>query len=108
RPLPPPQRARAHRAAPLPDVRRALVAIVVAALAPAPAARAEQDGGTPFGAPLSIPNLGPAHVEQDPLLPSSCDLPPKDARFKALGTTPGPAAVAHHGGGRAIDGAGPG
>src|SRR3954451_11054685 len=86
-------------------VVRALIALVAAAtLAAAPARAEEDEGGDVFSAGLRVPNLGPTILEQDPVLPDSCDLPAKDAApWKALGRSPGPAAVAHDGGGSPID-----
>ena len=91
-------------------VRAALVAALVFG-ASAATAWAEEEGeheGGPFGAPLAVPALAAGLTfEQDPPLPENCDLPPHDANFKALGTHPGPPAVAHHAGGRVIETNGP-
>src|SRR3954451_9847907 len=79
--------------------------VLIAMLVVVPAAWAEEEGeheGGPFGAPLAVPNLAHAEFEQDPPLPETCDMPPKDATFKALGRSVGPDAVAHHSGGRVI------
>lgn len=76
----------------------------VAALAAGPAMgeeRSEEAG--PFGGKLEAPRLAPERLEQDPPLPDTCDMPPRDGdAFKALGRNPGPPAVAHHSGGREI------
>src|SRR5947209_6417392 len=78
------------------------VAVGVVTATATPALGEEQDHGA-FVPPLGLPALAPA-FEQDPPLPENCDLPSKDsAAFKALGRSPGPTAVAHHGGGRVLD-----
>jgi hypothetical protein len=83
----------------------ALTALALAACAgPACGDEGAKEGG-PFSGTLEAPRVGAATFEQDPPLPETCDLPPKDGPFKALGRNPGPAAVAHHSGGRAIDSA---
>ena len=79
--------------------RKLVLGAAAAALVAAPA-WAEDTG--PFSRTLTGPDLGAKAFEQDPALPDTCDLPPKDDTFKALGTHAGPSAVAHHGSGRVI------
>jgi hypothetical protein len=87
-------------------VRRALLllaAALAAAAGPAWAgAEAEERGA--FSRTLAPAELGAAEIEQQAPV-NVCDLPPKDAAFKALGRNPGPVAIAHHADGRAIESA---